>query len=196
MKPTLRLIYPASIAPRQVEAAMTGLEPFRRFGILVERVPACHMAFEGVRYPDPLRTVAFADGDVRIDSLKAKPDDTRRILGIAITPHRILCSSDSDVAPIAGMVEYLKSGVLSISTPLRQLETLRNLMITMLLTYEGGHLLIPNKEVSDCPDGHCLMRRNSDFEQMLQRMTAKDLDFCAECGHAIREAVSLLSCAQ
>ena len=82
---------------------MAGLEPFKRFGILVESVPACHMAFEGVRYPDPLRQVAFAERDVRIDSIKSNPDDTRPILGIAVTPHRILCSSDSDILVIAGM---------------------------------------------------------------------------------------------
>ncbi len=192
MKAALRLIHPASIAPRQVEAAMAGLDPFRGFGIMVESVPACHIAFEGVRHPDSLRQVAFAESDVRIDSIRTSPGDLGRVFGIAVTPHRILCSSDSDIMVIAGMGGYLESGVLSFNTPLKQLETLRNLMITMLLTYEAGHLLIPKKEAPDCPDEHCLMRRNSGFPQTLQRMTAK-MDFCAECSGAIMETVRQLT---
>ena len=187
---TLRVIYPPSMDLQHVLAAKAGLDPFRRFGIMVESVPACHAAFEGVRYPDPLRLVAFAEKDVRIDPIEKREEDPGHVFGIVVTPHRLLYPSEDKIMAIAGLAGHLESGVVSFSTPLRQPPTLRNLMISMLLTYEAGHLLIPTPESgTDCPDENCLMRRNSGFPQTLQRMTAKGMDFCGKCDGAIQSTL-------
>ena len=92
---TLRFLYPSSVPLQHVLAAHSGLESFKRFGALAERVCSEeNRAFDAVKNPRILRPIASASGDLRLDKLPRSFIDQinsdlgfTTVFGIAITPY-------------------------------------------------------------------------------------------------------------
>jgi hypothetical protein len=187
---TLRLIYPPSVPTPQLKAARSGLESFSRFGINVESAIASEKAFIDVRCPVPLRNVAYADKDIRIDSFPGISDDQRTVFGIAITPHSIIIRDGGKDRILVAMGGYLKSGAISLRCSKELPERMRQKGITAAVKYEAGHLLIPSPDglAPNCDNG-CLMRRPTSFLQFVHDIVSNNLDFCKDCCHAIEETI-------
>ena len=192
-KVRIRLIYSPNLAREHVEAAWSGLEPFKRFNALVEAACANEPgAFRDVKFSRLLRRIALAKDVITLDSvMTGRADDERTVFGIAITPHQMVLSTGSTEAT-CGLGGYMSGAMVSLSWPL-QLEEPKP-VIAAMVRYEAGQLLFPREKGAStaCPNP-CVMQDNPDFLEFAERALAGALDFCEGCASTIRSTILRLS---
>ncbi|MEW6036553.1 MAG: hypothetical protein AB1529_08130 [Candidatus Micrarchaeota archaeon] len=201
----IRLLYPSSVRPEEVRAAMRGMDRFRDFGALhdcAELGRGDRAALRGVRNGSSIKSILASPAPVvRYADLLGDISElfvSKEILALGLTPspmsefvgeefstrleRRVGVSRECVGAVVSlSQARAMEGGMQA--APYRNLSdpglALRS--VELAVRHELGHVFGKRH----CRNEGCLMQENRDFPDFIERFVRKNLDFCRDCSAAI-----------
>jgi len=213
----VRLLYPASVKPEEVGAALRGIERFRAYGVLHDS--ACF----GVNDSDALRGVSNGKAmkrmvlspDLAVGNFDLRTDVIgmifkREIIPVGLTPTRMKEIVGGEYATkleprlglsregIGAIVSLHKSREMEDAGADESVPAFRSGMdmgialksIELAVAHELGHVF---GKTGHCEKDGCLMQANRDFADFIDRFVIPGANFCRDCSSTISCAISRLS---
>jgi len=210
----IRLLYPSSVKPEEVRAAVRGMERFRAYGVLHDS------AGLGVNDKEALRGVSNGKAMKRLvtsPELVMSPIDlhvdvvgiifNRNIIPVGLTPFRMkeIVGDEFSVKkePRLGLSREGIGAIVSLHKPREMgdasvdesVPIFRNGMdggialksIELAVAHELGHVF---GKTGHCEKDGCLMQANRDFADFIDRFVIPGVNFCRDCSSKISCAVN------
>jgi hypothetical protein len=213
----VRLLYPSSVKPEEVGAAIRGMERFRAYGVLHDEAQVGgrdKAALEGVRNGKSIKSillsalpaVAYYDIHGSLSEL-FRASDT---IPIGLTPARMKRMVEEEFStrlePSLGLSREGEGAIVSLFKA-REMETasadesvplFRNGMdngialksIELAVAHELGHVF-GRKE--HCGKEGCLMQANRDFADFVDRFVMAGAEFCRDCSAKISGTIGRMT---
>ncbi len=210
----VRLLYPSSVKPEEVSAAIRGMERFRTYGILHDEAQVGgggKAALKGVRNGksiesillSALPTVAYCD----IHGSFSEFFRTSDTIPIGLTPARMNKLAEVEFStrlePSLGLSREREGAIVSLFRSREMaagaldmaVPPFRNGMdlgfalksVELAVAHELGHVF-GRKE--HCGKEGCLMQANRDFADFIDRFVIPGVDFCRDCSSTISCAIN------
>lgn len=197
-KTHVRLLYPSSVRPEEVRAAMAGIRRFESFGVEHDSIEIYRPNFTPVRHVKrgeriheiitATETQFVAPSLLRTESPWALVYD-KHMIGLGLTDSSLYVDREIHSRPIymplMGMAMEGAAAIVSISKIRREHPELSDMAIETAVVHELGHVFIESK--AHCTTPSCIMQANENYLDFIERFVKARLDFCRLC----REEVQL-----
>jgi len=209
----IRLIYPPSVKPEEVGAAVRGMERFRAFGVLFDSAGIGgndRAALKGVRNGNAIKcmitatepALTFSDFHGGFGDILA----TRDIIAVGLTAsclNEIVCDefssrpeirlglsreSEGAIVSLFRMRGMVAAAMQNSSTPYRTgaEAELALKAVELAVVHELGHVF---GKKGHCEKAGCVMQTNRGFPDFIERFVRPGVDFCRDCAATVNSAV-------
>jgi hypothetical protein len=204
----VRLIFHDTLGTRERRAAYAGTSAFERFGVTCDCVDASNRkALRCVRAGEMIGRIVMAEKpvvrlqDLAFESLWAMAYP-KTIYGLGVTPRRLNGADNkaADAPLVLGVGLNRSGGVLSVFRMLETEGELGENAVAAAVRHELGHIFLkvkngePHYDGGHCRDTDCIMQKNGNYNDFIERFVKPGLGFCLECAGRINAAISLAMC--
>ena len=199
----IRILYPRSITPDEVQSAIRGTNYFTHFGVLFDHSDIeAGTALHGVKNGRAIKRILESD-DPKISYYDLGGDLShilfpKHTLPIGLTPVQLheLINDDyaSHLVPSIGLSQSNEGAVVSLfrfrqldlnaaNAPFRTLGfSLSSKATEIAVAHELGHLLGVE---GHCEKSNCIMQANTDFDDFIERFVRTVVTLCRDCSDQI-----------